>query len=75
MSCRKCASACQRDLQVELTLLFPFREQPILSPVCICQRTLVCTDCGYTELVVPATDLEELRKGLGAANSKLETIS
>jgi hypothetical protein len=75
MPCRNCASECQRDLQMELTLLFPFREGFSPSPVCICQKTLVCKDCGYAELVVPTTDLEKLRKGLGAVNSKLETVS
>jgi len=36
-----------------------------LSPVYICQKTLVCLGCGYTELVVPATESKELQEGNG----------
>jgi hypothetical protein len=70
MSCKKCASTHQQDFQGELAVAFPGKERLNLSPVYVCQKTLVCLDCGYTELVVPATELEKLRKGMEGFRSK-----
>jgi predicted nucleic-acid-binding Zn-ribbon protein len=67
MPCKKCASTHQQEFQGELTVAFPGAERLNLSPVYVCQKTLVCLDCGYTELVVPATELEKLRKGMEGA--------
>jgi hypothetical protein len=69
MICRKCASTHQQDFQGELTVAFPGIERLNLSPVYVCQKTLVCLDCGFTELLVPATKLEELRMGLERTHS------
>jgi hypothetical protein len=67
MSCKNCSSVCQEDLQVKLklTLALSYKEGLHPSPVCIHEETtLVCLDCGYTDLVVPKIDLEKLRNGL-----------
>ena len=67
MSCKNCSSVCQEDLQVKLklTLALSDKEGLNLSPVCIHEETtLVCLDCGYTDLLVPKIDLENLRNGL-----------
>ena len=69
MPCIKCASTHQQEFQGELTVAFPGRERLDVPPVYICQKTLVCLDCGYTEIVVPATKLDALRKGLGGLRS------
>jgi hypothetical protein len=64
MPCTKCASTHQQEFQGELTVAFPGKEGLDVPPVYICQKTLVCLDCGYTEIVVPAAELEQLRKGI-----------
>jgi hypothetical protein len=66
MPCKQCASTHQQDFQGELTVAFAGKERINLSPVYVCQKTLVCLDCGYTELVVPAPQLEQIRKGAEA---------
>jgi hypothetical protein len=73
MPCKKCASTHQQDFQGELTVAFPGKERLHLSPVYICERTLLCLDCGYTELVVPVLQIEQLRKGLEALQSQDKT--
>ena len=73
VSCKKCASLRQQDFQGELSVAFPGTERLNLSPIYICQRTLVCLDCGFTELVFPPTELEKLRKGMEALHSNSET--
>ena len=70
MPCKKCASTHQQDFQGELTVAFTGKERIDLSPVYVCQKTLVCLDCGYTELVIPTTELEKLRRGMEGVNSK-----
>jgi hypothetical protein len=70
MPCKKCASAHQQEFQGELTVAFPGAERLNLSPIYVCQRTFICLDCGYTELVVAATELEKLRRGMEGFHSK-----
>jgi hypothetical protein len=73
MPCKQCASSRQQDFQGELTVAFSGKERIDLSPVYVCQKTLVCLDCGYTELVVPAPQLEQIRKGAEVLDSEGET--
>jgi hypothetical protein len=75
MFCKNCASAFLRDFHVELTVAFPYRERLNLTPVCICQKTFVCVECGYTELVFPTADLQKLRKGIETLNSMDKTVN
>jgi predicted nucleic-acid-binding Zn-ribbon protein len=72
MPCKKCASMRQQEFQGELSVAFPGKERLNLSPVYVCQKTLICLDCGYTELVVDAAQLEQLRKGMEILHSKGE---
>jgi hypothetical protein len=75
MPCAKCGSLRQQDFKGELTLAFPGKDRVNLAPIYVCQKTLVCLDCGCTELVVPATELERLKSGLGISHSKPETAA
>jgi hypothetical protein len=70
MACKACAAERQQIFSGELSFAFPGVQRTNLSPVYVCQKTLVCLDCGYTELVVPATELEKLRKGMDGFRSK-----
>jgi hypothetical protein len=70
MPCKKCASAHQQEFQAELTVAFPGAERLNVSPVYVCQKTSICLDCGYTELVVPASELEKLSRGMEGFDSK-----
>jgi hypothetical protein len=69
MACNKCGSAHQQTFQGELTVAFPGKARLSLPPVYICQKTTVCLDCGYTELAVPASKLEQIRKGMEVSQS------
>jgi hypothetical protein len=69
VACKECASEGQQIFSGELTLAFPGVERVNFAPVYICADSLVCLDCGYTELVIPATKLEQLKNGMGAFRS------
>jgi hypothetical protein len=75
MSCKNCTANSQQDVQGELTIAFPHGENLNLPPIYIPQSALVCAACGYAEFVVPTAELEKLRKGLQALNSKIVTVS
>jgi hypothetical protein len=64
MPCDKCGSTHQQAFRGELTVAFPGIERLNLSPIYVCEKTLVCLDCGFTELVIPTTELEKLKKGM-----------
>jgi len=70
MACKACASERQQSFSGELSVAFPGVERLNLSPVYVCQKILVCLDCGYTEFVLPAINLEKLRKGMEGFHSK-----
>ena len=63
MVCKACSSENQQNFSGEMSVAFSGIETLNLSPIYVCQKTLVCLDCGYTELVFPATQLEQLREG------------
>ncbi len=69
MPCDKCGSTHQQAFQGELTVAFPGKERLNLSPIYVCEKTLVCLDCGFTELVIPTTELEKLKKGMEGFHS------
>jgi hypothetical protein len=64
MACKACASERLQDFPGELTIAFPGVRRLNLSPAYICQKLLVCLDCGFTEIMIPATELEKVRKGM-----------
>jgi hypothetical protein len=67
MACKKCGSTHQQEFPSEQTFAFPGKERLNLSPVYVCQKTLVCLDCGYAEVFIPPPQLRELREGIAAA--------
>jgi hypothetical protein len=64
MACKKCASEKQQHFSGELSVAFLAIEKLKQSPVYVTQKILVCLDCGYTELIVPTAELDQLRKGM-----------
>ena len=73
MPCNKCSSTRQYEFRGELTLAFPGKERLNLAPVYVCQKTLVCLDCGHAEVAIPAPQQEELRKGMALFRSAGES--
>jgi len=63
VSCKMCDSANLQKLTGELSASFPGVESANLPPVYVCKEVVVCLDCGFTELVIPAPELERLKKG------------
>jgi hypothetical protein len=70
MACKACSSENLQNFSGELTVAFPRVQRLNLSPLYVCQRTVVCLDCGYAELVFPATQVEQLREGVERFSSK-----
>jgi hypothetical protein len=64
MACKSCGSDKQQYFSGELSVAFPVIEKLKQAPVYVLQKLLVCLDCGYAELIVPPTELEQLRKGI-----------
>jgi hypothetical protein len=62
MVCKKCASENQRSLDAELVASYREFENLNRTPFYICQTIWVCLDCGHTELVIPAAELETLKQ-------------
>ncbi|MGB7731266.1 MAG: hypothetical protein WBL50_24815 [Candidatus Acidiferrum sp.] len=62
---KNCLSENQHEFSGELSVAFDGLQRINLAPVYICQKILVCLDCGHTELVIPTPELERLRKGMG----------
>jgi hypothetical protein len=67
MACKACASANLQKLTGELSASFSDVKRANLSPVYVCQEVVVCLDCGFTELIIPAHELEQLKKGSAAS--------
>ncbi len=64
MACKSCTSAKQHYFSGELSVTFLAVEKLKVAPVYVVQKTLVCLDCGYAELIVPTSELDQLRKGM-----------
>jgi hypothetical protein len=69
MACKVCASASLQRLKGELSASFPDLKRATLPPIYLCQEVIVCLDCGFAELVIPAPELERLKKGTAATPS------
>jgi len=63
MACKHCGSKNQETFEAELSACFPSMENLRQNPVYVCQRTLICLDCGSTDLKVPAAELQRLKQG------------
>jgi len=66
MLCKVCKSENLQRLDGELTLSQPVLKGLKVPPVYVCLSTLICLDCGFTELVIPTHELRLLRKGESA---------
>jgi hypothetical protein len=62
VACKACGSERLQKLDGELTVSFADLKQLRASPIYVCQSILVCLDCGFTELVVPPSELQSLKK-------------
>ena len=62
MACKKCASENLQRLTAELSASALHVDKVKHPPIYVCQELLVCLDCGFSELVISAPDLEQLRK-------------
>jgi len=66
MPCKACQSENLQRLEGELTASFPDVKAVHLPPLYVCHSVLVCLDCGFAELVVPANELQSLRDAKAA---------
>jgi hypothetical protein len=64
MPCKNCNSTRKQTFPCELTLAFPGKERLNLAPVYVFQKIFVCLDCGHAEVEIPASELEQLKKGI-----------
>jgi hypothetical protein len=69
MACKACASADLQKLTGELSASFTDVQRANLAPVYVCQEVVVCLDCGFAELIIPAPELEQLKKHNAASSS------
>jgi hypothetical protein len=69
MFCKACRSDNQQRLDGELTLTPPDLKGLKVAPVYVCHDVLVCLDCGFTELVIPAEQLRLLKESKSAMDS------
>ncbi len=64
MACKHCGSKNQQMIEAELSACYPRIEDLRQSPIYVCQRSLICLDCGYIDLRVPTAELEQLTRGI-----------
>jgi hypothetical protein len=69
MVCKVCASENIQELAGELSASFVEIKGLRTSPIYVCQNVLVCLECGFTELVIPRPQLEQIKKGNAASGS------
>jgi hypothetical protein len=65
----------QPEFPGELTLAFPGKERLNLAPVYVCQKTLVCLDCGHAEIAIPAPDWKNSGKGWANSNQRVKVLA
>jgi hypothetical protein len=69
MPCNRCESGDQQVFSGESAFAFSGIERLIQCPVYACSKFLVCMSCGYTEIVIPPTKLDRLKKGMGTRST------
>ena len=69
MACRVCKSENTQKFEGELTASLPDLKGLQVPPTYICQSVLVCLDCGFAELVIPANELQALKKAKAGSAS------
>jgi hypothetical protein len=70
MACKKCGSAAHQSFPSDHTVNFPGLARLKVSPVYISQDLVVCLDCGFSEMVIPTSELNQLKKGMGGSQPK-----
>jgi hypothetical protein len=69
MTCKVCASENLQELAGELSASFPDMKRANIQPIYVCQQVVVCLDCGLAEIVIPAAELELLKRGRASSGS------
>ena len=69
MACKVCNSENLLKLDGELTASLPSLKALKVPPVYVCQRVVICLDCGFAELVIPTTELQSFKKAKAASGS------
>lgn len=69
MVCRICNSENTQRLDGELTASLPSLRDLRVPPIYVCKNILVCLDCGFAELIIPAAELLPLKKAKAASGT------
>jgi hypothetical protein len=69
MACKACNSENLQRLDGEFTASLPTLKDLKVPPLYVCQRVLVCLDCGFTELVIPTSELRSLKNAKASSGS------
>lgn len=69
MLCKACKSENLQKLDGELSASLPGINGLNVPPLYVCQSVVVCLDCGVAELVIPAGELQILKKGAASPKS------
>jgi hypothetical protein len=67
MSCKSCQSERQSNLAGEIAIHFPGLKGLEVPPVWAFPKLVVCLDCGFTEFLIPESELQLLTKGAAAS--------
>jgi hypothetical protein len=63
MQCKSCRTGNVSAFPAEINIHFPGPENWTKPPVWVFPQLLVCLNCGFTELVIPETELQLLVEG------------
>jgi hypothetical protein len=66
MLCRSCASENQTELGAEINIHFPGRKGLDKPAVMVFPKVVVCLDCGFTQFMLPRTELRAVQEGAAA---------
>lgn len=69
MPCKACKSENLQKLEGELSAISPGINALNVPPLYVCQKVLVCLDCGFAELVIPNKELQVLKEAAASPNS------
>jgi hypothetical protein len=72
MACKICSSTNQHSFSIESSVAFTGVQRLHLAPIHVCQKTLVCLDCGHAELAFGASELEKFRKGMEGCHPEID---
>jgi hypothetical protein len=65
MGCKSCGSENRSALPAEINIHFPGMGNFTRPTVWVFPQLMVCLNCGFTELVIPETELQLLVEGIG----------